>query len=162
MTRMISFFLVFFMFSVAEGFDMNQIPDFQDGGRCWVLSSEGPLGAPFMGKQVRIPGVIGSPRINDIWGRGRNWLNTCDSGIVGTESFAYREREPFREEWGKVTKLRFKVAIRDRRGVWQIQTNGFPKLFPEIHDGKLIGVAVRFKTPNGESERYFPDPDYLR
>src|SRR3989344_4533202 len=117
MTRMISFFLVFFMFSVAEGFDMNQIPDFQDGGRCWVVSSE---------------------------------------------SFAYREREPFRKEWGKVTKLRFKVAIRDRRGVWQIQTNGFPKLFPEIHEGKLIGVAVRFKTPNGESERYFPDPDYLR
>lgn len=164
MVRIMGLFLVFVLScAAAEGFDPNQIPDFQDGN--WVFSSEAPLNAPFTGRVTvfrdKNGRIIGVGHENDAWGRGINWILKPNGGIAGTESFAYKEKTSFRKEWGKVTS-NVTVAIRDRYGVWHIQPEGFPKLLPEIREGKLIGVGVWFKTPKGSSELYFPDPDYRK
>lgn len=161
MTRIIGLFLVLAFFcATAEGFDGNQIPNFQDGS--WEFEREGALTSLFTGRMIISGGMI--VHINDPWGRVRIYRLKTDPLFIGYEDYAYKNREPFMKRWGRETDLIFGVAIRHTTGNWglQLRDNDGVKLVPEILSGKLVGVGVRFKTPNGSSELYFPDPDYRK
>ncbi|MDO8569396.1 MAG: hypothetical protein Q7R89_01265 [bacterium] len=164
MVRTIGLFLVLVFSSlVAEGFDENQIPNFEDGQ--WEFLEEGPLLSRFLRRDdihyYKNGGIMISHG-GDVWGRVRTYRLKSDPLFMGYEDYAYKNSLSFSKRWGRLgNPLQF--AIRDRLGNLILQSskdNIFPRLVPEIRDGKVIGVAVRFKTSNGSSELYFPDPDY--
>ena len=135
---------ILFLTSCSVSFNVNKIPDFDDGQ--WKLVEESPLGG-----------------LTYIWGRIKKYELIENPNMIGIEEFAFSDQEAFFKRWGR-DKQFFNALKEKDSGSWLL---GFPyrSRWEVVFDfdvflRRIKGVWVLlFRQPEGNvSGRYFPDP----